>query len=453
MSRYKRDDISESPSYSKFVILFVILFVASGYLQAQQQPTLLKDRAQNFVMLFFDDNMDQAMADFDTSLTSRTSAQRLHFIQMSILQSLGPLKNIGQPEFIEGTVELTVIIPLLFEKGELEGCILFTGQGRISSFAFNPRGTGGVSKGPSYVDTEKFSEKDISIERPGLESLPGRLSVPKGKGPFLGIIMVQGAGPGGMDAGFGPNKPFKDLAHGLATQGIATLRFDRRSFAHPEWFTDRAYTIEDEVIEDVLVAIDMLRERPEINGSRIYLLGHSLGGMLAPRIARQAGPLSGLILLASPSRQLPTVIADQVEYMAGLDEPGMTPEQLEETRREIKAIANLKIEDSSSTIRVLGAPPAYWLDLGSYDQVAEAKAFNGPILFLQGNRDFQVTEEDLSGWERALGNRQNVTIQRFPSLNHLFMTGSGPSSFTEYTRQAGHMDEAVIKAISNWILN
>lgn len=178
-----------------------------------------------------------------------------------------------------------------------------------------------------------------------------------------------------MDAGFGPNKPFKDLAHGLATQGIVTLRFDRRSFADPEWFKDSAYTVEDEIIEDVLAAIDLLRSEADVDDSKIFLLGHSLGGMLAPRIASQAGPLSGLILLAAPSRPLPKVISDQVEYMAGLDEPGMTPEQLDETRREIKAIANLKIEDSSSTKSVLGAPPAYWLDLSRYNQVEEDNGF------------------------------------------------------------------------------
>ena len=204
-------------------------------------------------------------------------------------------------------------------------------------------------------------------------------------------------------------------------------------------------------MDDVFAAIQLLKKHPKVNAARIYLLGHSLGGMLAPRIARQTDALAGLIFLAAPSRSLPKVIGDQVEYIANLEEPGMPLKMIEATRGELEVVSRITMEMLSDTTRILGAPPVYWLDLREYDQVATARLFDGPMLILQGGRDFQVTEEDLSGWKRALGMRPDVDVRRYPSLNHLFMSDSGPSSYAEYTREPGFVDQKVIDDITRWI--
>ena len=437
---------------AKTVIVTTIIFSCLLLtVVAQQGPTSLTDLAHSFVDLFFDGKMDLAMSNFDSTLIKRTSAQRLHIIRNSILMSQGPLQKIGQPILTRGTEEDTVIVTLKFEKGSLEARIRFAGSGRISGYSFNPEGSGDTSDRPPYAVPEQFEELDIAIDRPDLASLPGCLTIPRGEGRFPAILLVQGSGPGGMDAGFGPNRPFRDLAHGIACQGIATLRFDRRSFANPDWFLDRAYTVKEEIMDDVIAALQLLKEHPKIDASRIYLLGHSLGGMLAPRIAKHTDSLAGLIFLAAPSRPLSEVIGDQVEYLMSLDEPGMTSTMFKETQRELEAISLLTTEELSGTTQILGAPPAYWLDLKTYDQVVEAQMFKGPILILQGMRDFQVIEEDLLKWERIFGMRANVNIRRYPFLNHLFMAGEGPSSYAEYTRKPGYVDKKVIDDIANWI--
>src|SRR6185436_6522694 len=102
---------------------------------------------------------------------------------------------------------------------------------------------------------------DITVAGP--VPLPGTLTLPAGKGPFPGVILVHGSGGGDRDETLGPNKPFRDIAWGLAAQGIVVLRYDKRAKVQPMWYANRAFTVYEEVTQDALSALDLLRQQPE----------------------------------------------------------------------------------------------------------------------------------------------------------------------------------------------
>ena len=195
----------------------------------------------------------------------------------------------------------TMIITGQFAKAKMDILIPFDGRGRISGLSFRPS-TAAVSeyRPPAYVDRNAFNETDVTIGN-GEWALPGALTIPRGAGPFPGVVLVHGSGPNDRDESLGPNKIFRDLAWGLASRGVAVLRFDKRTFAHKSKYTPELIpkiTVKEEVVDDVLPAIDLLKGRQKIDPARIFILGHSLGGNLAPWIGSEDKSLAGLIIMA-----------------------------------------------------------------------------------------------------------------------------------------------------------
>ena len=161
-----------------------------------------------------------------------------------------------------------------------------------------------------YIKPARFRSESVIIGS-GALALPGTLTVPMGQGPFPAALLVSGSGPNDRDETVGAEKPFRDLAEGLGSQEIATLRYDKRTFAHPTSIDLLHLTVDTEVIDDAILAIGLLRHRPEIDDRRIIIIGHSLGAELAPEIAKRAGGIAGLVMLAPPDRPLPRIIVDQ----------------------------------------------------------------------------------------------------------------------------------------------
>ena len=198
----------------------------------------------------------------------------------------------------------------------------------------------------------------------------------------------------------------------------------------------------------------VLRNHPRVDANAIFVIGHSLGAMLAPRIAAREPAVAGLVLLAGPTRPLHEIIVAQWRYLAALDGSVSAEEQqtIDTAVDNASAIRALTAADGSSNRRIAGASPAYWLDLRAYDQLEFARRFKGPMLILQGERDYQVTMEDFAGWKAALGERSDVALRSYPGLNHLFIAGTGPASPIEYLTPA-HVAGEVITDITDWILH
>ena len=337
--------------------------------------------------------------------------------------------------------------------GQLDTRVVFDSNKLIGGFQFVPTDISYQYQPPSYADTNNFTEENITIGIGTGWELPGKLTIPNGEGPFPAIVLVHGSGPNDMDETVGPNKPFKDIAWGLATKGIAVLRYEKRTKYYADTIITmiQNLTVDEETIDDALNAIEFLSNTEKIDTQRIYLLGHSLGGMLAPRIANQTLLLSGLIMLAAPSRSLEDLMLNQTIYLIEFD--GNISEadtkQIQSVQENVTKIKTLNISIGEI---VLGASFAYWQDLQNYDPIKTAEKLSLPLLILQGGRDYQVTiEDDFTNWQKALKEQPNVILVSHDSLNHLFINGSGPPTNAEYYKP-GNVAREVIIDITNWII-
>ena len=385
----------------------------------------------------------------------------------------GPVSAVGTPvtEAAEhGTV--TVKVPVEFARGPRTVVVALAGEQQwITGIQILPASAAEPTtpwEPPAYADPGAFTENGVTLGD-GPLAVPGTLSTPRlgaagpgGAGlggPGLGgpvpaVVLLSGSGPQDQDETIGRNKPLKDLAWGLATAGVAVLRFEKVTRAHPGLVAaDPAFTLADEYVPHASAAIGLLRGHPAVDPARIFVAGHSLGGTVAPRVAAGT-PTAGLVILAGGAQPLHQAAMRQLRYLASLGgaaAAGATG-ALEVIARQAEAVDDPGLSESTpSSDLPFGVPAAYWLDLRGYDPAAAAAALGKPMLIVQGGRDYQVTvADDLSRWQAALAARPGVTIRVYPADNHLFFPGSGPSAPAEY-EPAQHMDPAVVADVAHWV--
>jgi hypothetical protein len=366
----------------------------------------------------------------------------------SLPAQLGVLKALGTPVVrTEEGVE-NAWVPATFERAVVSLRMYFDAEGRLAGLRVMPGLPPGDWSPAPYADPARVRERDVTVGS-GAWALPGTVTLPaERKGLLPALVLVHGSGPHDRDETVGGTKVFRDLAGGLAARGVVVLRYEKRTKVHGARMKDLPVTVKEEVVDDALAAIALLRAQPEVDAQRVAVLGHSLGGMLAPRIAAGDPALAGLVILAGNTRPLDVLASEQVEYLVSAG--SVTKEQAEALNGEVakvRAIDPAKLPATEALF--LGAPAAYWLELAAYDPSATVKKLRIPILVLQGGRDYQVTIRDFDGWKAALDGSPLASLRVFPKLNHLLVEGEGPSTPAEYERP-GHVSEDVVKTISDW---
>jgi hypothetical protein len=395
--------------------------------QVTDDPTIV--HAREVFDLVRDGKFDEVATQFNSHVAAVLTPTQLRTSWATVTQQTGAFQSyVDQRVNSTASGITTAVLSGQFENAIADVVVAFDSDGKIAGLRVMPRAAPATSV--ALPASAQFNEEAVTVGA-GEWVLPGIVSMPAG--PIAAaVVLVHGSGPNDRDETVGANAPFRDLAWGLANRGIAVLRYDKRTRVHgAKMAGDTAMTVREETTEDALLAVEVLRHHERIDAKKIFVLGHSLGGLLGPRIAAEDSSLAGLIVMAGSTRPLLESAREQLAYLSSL-QPGTI--------------------DADAALQALrrAAPESYWKDLDSYDPVSTAAHLSMPILILHGDRDYQVTMTDLRGWRDGLDGRQNVTIKSYPTLNHLFMPGEGKSTPAEYER-AGHIPEFVLDDITSWI--
>ena len=434
--------------------IITIIAVFSGCIEEKKPEATEKtttEIALEFMNAILEGNLNSAYSYFSNLMKNQFSYDQFESTLNNIETTYGDFESLmDSSESIEEGYDIVFVNCTFTNDYFIIFKIVFDNKKEISGFWTEKIETITAYSTPGYVDTTKFTETELIIGKYPWE-LPGTITIPNGEGPFPGVILVHGSGPNDRDETIGPNKPFKDLAWGLASNDIIVLRYDKRTKVYPEEIAgDKNFTVKEETVDDAIDAVKLLQTYEEIIQSQIYVLGHSLGAMMAPQIATFEDDINGLIMLAAPARGLEELMYNQTVYLSELD--GVVDEDeilmINMTREALEKIKKMNISEGET---VLNAYKAYWEYLNSYDQVETADNLTIPIMLLQGKRDYQVTyDEDYAVWNATFYDNNNVLLETYDLLNHLFIRGEGTPTNTEYMTQ-GHVSEDIIQDITIWI--
>ncbi len=441
----------------KRLVAALLLLVALSFETASAQDQAPRDvtpLARAVVSQMVAQDFAKVWAQFGAQMKAAMNEDRLRTTWVGMAAQTGAFKQVTAARMELRGAYRAGIVTCEFERAAVDITVVFDAADAIAGLNMRPaQPPVAPYAAPSYADATKYTEADVTVDTTDWP-LPGTLTMPVGAGPFPAIVLVHGSGPNDRDETLGPNKPFKDLALGLASRGIAVLRYEKRTKQYGARLDaiDR-FTVKDEAIDDALAAVAVLRKTARINPSKIVVAGHSLGGMLVPRIGAADPQISGLISLAGAARSLDQAILQQTRYLVEADGTISPDEQkaIDDAQKLAAAVAALTPANAADKKSISGAPASYWLDLRGYDPPVAAKSLTQPLLVLQGERDYQVTMvDDFAKWKAALSGKRTVTFHTYPALNHLFLAGTGKSLPAEYSTP-GHVAIDVINDIVVWI--
>ena len=367
----------------------------------------------------------------------------------------GELKNTEILEVFYYCYAGAAIVNYEFEDVTMTAEMFFTSNYQLVYLDFYKSA---ISDEAEYALPQGLVEETMVIGEGTDFVLEGTLTYPEGGENLPAVVLVHGIGSNDRDQTALATKMFRDLANGLAQQGIAVLRYDKRGYSYPESYTITdldTLTIDFQTIEDAVLATEVLRSASCVDPEQVYMIGHDLGGYVAPRIDL-AADFAGYAIIAAPSRTWAESAYDQT-LRYGLD--GIEEENIQYIEPMLKAemetiqkIDELKEKDYTSV--VLNQYAYFWVDLMQYDYTQMVADANKPVMVIQGDADYQTQAEvEYAGWETLLAGKSNVALKLYEGLNHMMMEPEGPfvNVSKQYMRPL-HVAEEVITDLGQWIL-
>lgn len=384
---------------------------------------------------------------FSSAMAARTPPGSTERQWRALVGALGPVTGRDAPVAVDRHAGgAWVSIPVHFDHGDALAVIGVSLQGRIDRLSLQATRIGTP---PPPADA-RYRERALWIAS-GAGPLPATLTMPVGNGPFPAAVLVPGTGQADRNGTVGLSRPMLDLARGLAAHGIATLRFDKRTRAKPSLLADPALTVDRDITDDAVLAVHALRGQPRIDAARVFVIGHSYGGSLSPRIATRAGGIAGVVAIGAPVRPLLEIFREQILRIA-TERDGM----LDDAER----ASIQQFDDTIAALRQgrplpganapLGMSAGYWRSTDDVHPVADALALRAPMLIVQGERDARTPATEADRWAAALSQRKDVALLRYPTLDHYGFAGIGRERLVDDAVRA-EISPVLIDDVARWM--
>ncbi|MFA9556330.1 alpha/beta fold hydrolase [Evansella sp. AB-rgal1] len=433
-------------------MIFIVVGLLVGCSGGAQQPVdeiseealqhLMDGKYEEVLEIYVDDSLKASMSEEELKQEweSRTlnSGELLEDVTWSFSET-------GSHEIAEAELVFTDVI--------FQIRLTFNEARRIAGIYFS-HGYANAQLPDSVFEEEVVVGVGTEFELGGTLTLPENLE----EGSVPAVVLVQGSGPSNRDEAVYGYRPFRDIAWGLAEQGIAVLRYDKRTYTYRnEMAQQETITVKEETVDDAILAAELLKGDTRIDADNVYIVGHSLGGMLAPRIDAEGGDFAGIVVLGGSARPLWEIIYDQNLHFLATEDFDEAAEheylQMLEIEREKAERMSKFTEEDAKAETIFGLPAFYFLEMDSFPTRDVLEDFEKPIFILHGEDDFQVTmEQDFPLWKELLGENEWALIQSYEGLNHFFISYEGPHKGTinEYD-YPNIVDRNVISDIGQWI--
>lgn len=436
----------------KILFIFLLLHALTGYSQRTKEKCV--EMTLHFSKWIAEEKGDSIVPHLDTVMSRMLNASQMNDLWTSLIMTYGEVRAKGKVNAEEKDEYIVTSQQLDFEKTRMNFTVTFDRQMKVAGLYIRPQGN--LYDVPDYAKTLSFVEYKVRFGNDPV-FIDGMLTIGKENKKYPLVIILGGSGPQDMDGSIAMNKIYKDLAWGIASQGIAVYRYPKRTYLYGSLYLsgkkEVGYTMMEEYVEDALLAIGKMRSRNDIDTNRIYLLGHSQGGDAAILTARLDGRIKGIIMASTTPRSLQDVMCEQLDYIYGYEPVGsyrynLVQQQKNRLEFSMNPALSSDVPADSLPMNII---PQYWQFLNHFNKIDSLKNLTGTqLFFIQGKRDYQVTTVDFDIWKKELSSRLGTEFKLYPYLNHLYFKGYGRSTAVEY-EERHHVDPEVINDIVNWI--
>lgn len=431
-------------------LALIVLGSPGAKVMANDSVDVCLERGAALVAALSSGDTVKAGADFDATMKAALPPEALAAVWLSTVAKLGVFEGADTAVAAAGNdaAPHLAVVPLRFKEGMLNAVVACDRGGKVAGFHLVPRPD---SRTETQVPSaDRFTTEPMTVGS-GAMKLGATLYRPRAAPASLpAVLLIAGSGPQDRDSTVGATKPLRDVAVGLAQRGIVVLAYDKRTYAHPE---HPVATVDDEVVDDAVDALRRLASVPDVDASRLFVLGHSWGGTWAPRVAQRAGNVAGMVLLAPGVEPLDEAYRRQLRFLAERD--GRVDEQekaaLDQAAAEAARLDELRHGKAVDGRLPLGIPASYWSGLNGYDPVETARSVGRPVLALWAERDYQVpAKPGLARWRAVFGDSAALTTVIVDGVGHTFLPMTDPPT-PEKLLEPGHVRVDVVERIAAWI--
>jgi len=445
-----------------FVAIVAILALLSQFSVAAD----FRDKADIAMERLVKEDFSYVVSEFSDELAVDHPVDELEEVWFKSLNRYGPYQWHRFGKASEQDTAISYFYILQLERARLATVFAYGMDGTITAFILQPPEGEPVLTEPSwivpffpevrepfyripdYVDTSRFNEMEFVMQ--GGAPIPATMTTAITDEPNPVVLLFHGFGPTDRDESLGEIKPLRDIAWGLASMGIASLRFDSRAYMQPP-DSIAGLDLDGYILNDIGALLAYIRMQTAIfDTTRIFIAGHGMGGLVVPLAADRDGGLAGGILLSAPAQPPDEMLLDIAREDFPEDDPE-TSADAAKLAQVVEILTDLKNRKIPPDEMILFAPAQVWYDLMDNYHVEIAKKLEIPLLIIQSSSANKGEAGDFKIWQRELGDNPRVTIKKYEYLNHFFQRDGKRANKAGEGSDNGSVSFQLIKDLAAWI--